>query len=80
MATLHIRSVPDELHERLQRLAIAKNRSLSAQVMTLLYRGLEEEETRSRQGKLLTAIRRRRFKLPARSRDSVALLREDRGR
>ncbi len=80
MATLHIRSVPEDLYERLQRLARTQNRSLSAQVVTLLYQALPEEESRKRQGKLLAEIRRRRFALPPSAPDSVELLREDRRR
>lgn len=80
MATLHVRSVPEDLYERLQRLARTQNRSLSAQVVMLLYQALQEEENRKRQGKLLANIRRRRFALPSGSPDSVALLREDRRR
>jgi plasmid stability protein len=80
MATLHVRSVPEDLYERLQKLAQTQNRSLSAQVITLLHQALQEEENRKRQGKLLADIRRRRFVLPAGAADSVELLREDRRR
>lgn len=58
MATLHVRSVPEDLYERLQKLAQRQNRSLSAQVITLLYQALQEEENRKRQSKLLADIRR----------------------
>jgi plasmid stability protein len=80
MATLHVRSVPEDLYERIQRLAQSRSRSLSAEVITLLYQALEEEENRKRQGKLLADIRRRRFTLPPGAPDSVELLREDRRR
>jgi hypothetical protein len=36
MNTLHVRSVPDSLYKRIRSLANVKNRSLSAQVITLL--------------------------------------------
>ena len=80
MATLHVRSVPEDLYERIQRLAQSRSRSLSAEVITLLYQALEEEENLKRQGKLLADIRRRRYTLPVGSPDSVELLREDRQR
>ena len=80
MATLHVRSVPDELYVRLQELAVVRQRSLSAQVITLLEQALSNEERQQQQAKLLAGIRRRRFVPPAGSPDSVALLREDRGR
>ncbi len=80
MATLHVRSVPEDLYLRLQRLAQVKNRSLSAQVITLLYQAIQEEERQKRQSKLLSDIRRRRFAPPQGAPDSVELLREDRRR
>ncbi len=80
MNTLHVRSVPDELYERLQKLAQAKNRSLSAQVITMLAQAVEDEERRKKQAKILTSIQRRRFKAPKNAPSSLELLREDRGR
>jgi antitoxin FitA len=80
MNTLHVRSVPDELYERLQKLAHAKNRSLSAQVITMLAQSVENEERRKKQAKILTSIQRRRFKAPKNAPSSLELLREDRGR
>jgi plasmid stability protein len=80
MNTLHVRSVPDDLYERIQLLASAKNRSLSAQVITLLAQAVEEEERRVKQTKVLESIHRRRFKAPRGAPDSLDLLREDRGR
>ena len=80
MATLHVRSVPEDLYLRLQKLAQVKNRSLSAQVITLLYQAIQEEERQKRQSKLLADIRRRRFTPPRGTPDSVELLREDRRR
>lgn len=80
MNTLHVRSVPDNLYQRLQKLARSRNRSLSAQVITLLARALEEEERLQEQTVILDSIRRRRFTPPAHSPSSLDLLREDRQR
>lgn len=80
MATLHIRSVPDEMVDRLRALARAQQRSLSAQVIALLERALAEETQRQAQVNLLDAIRRRRFTPPAGAPDSTLLLRKDRKR
>lgn len=80
MNTLHVRSVPDDLYERLQKLANAKNRSLSAQVITMLAQAIEDEERRKKQAKTLTSIQRRRFKAPKNAPSTLELLREDRGR
>ncbi len=80
MNTLHVRSVPDDLYQRLQRLAQARNRSLSAQVITMLAQAVEDEERRKKQEKVLMTIRRRRFSPPTKSPSSLELLREDRNR
>jgi len=78
--TLHVRSIPDSLYQRLLQLARMRNRSLSAQVVDLLSQALEEEELRLRQTGVLNSIRRRRFTPPTQSISSLDLLREDRNR
>lgn len=80
MNTLHVRSVPDDLYRRLQRLANARNRSLSAQVIMMLSQAVEEEERRRRQTRILASIQRRRFKVPKGAPGTLTLLREDRQR
>ena len=80
MNTLHVRSVPDDLYKRIQLMANAKNRSLSAQVITLLSQAIDIEERRMKQSKILTSIQRRRFKAPRNAPSSLDLLREDRKR
>jgi plasmid stability protein len=80
MAILHVRNVPDELYNRLKEQARAKKRSLSAEVITLLDRGLAETELS--QAEILKGIRRRRFFRPDQvgAPDSTTLLHEDRAR
>jgi plasmid stability protein len=80
MNTLHVRSVPDDLYVRLQKLAQAKSRSLSAQVIIMLTQAIEDEERRRKQAKTLTSIRRRRFTPPKNVPTSLDLLQEDRSR
>jgi plasmid stability protein len=80
MATLHVRSVPDELYARIQELASARKRSLSAEVITLLEQALGEEKRLEQQPQLLAEIRRDRLVPSPGAPDSVTLLREDRGR
>ena len=80
MNTLHVRSVPDDIYQRIRLMASIKNRSLSAQVITLLTQALDAEERRVEQTKVLTSIQRRRFKAPQNAPASLELLREDRGR
>jgi plasmid stability protein len=80
MSVLHVRNVPDALYERLRRRAEAQRRSLSAEVITLLTRALDEEE-QSPQA-TLAAIRSRRFFRPEElgAPDSTTVLRLDRER
>lgn len=80
MPILHVRNVPDELHARLQHQAQKKNRSLSAEVITLLTRALDETERD--QADILSAIQRRRSYRPTEQKapDTAALLREGRDR
>ena len=80
MNTLHVRSVPDDLYNRLQQLAKSRNRSLSAQVITMLAQAVEDEERRKKQTKTLASIQRRRFKAPRNAPSTLDLLREDRTR
>lgn len=80
MNTLHVRSVPDDLYKRIRLLANARNRSLSAEVITLLSQAVEFEERRMKQARVLTSIQRRRFKAPKNAPSSLDLLREDRER
>jgi antitoxin FitA len=80
MNTLHVRSVPDDLYQRIRLMANVKNRSLSAQVITLLAQALEAEERRVEQSKVLTSIQRRRFIAPVNAPTSLELLHEDRRR
>jgi plasmid stability protein len=80
MPTLHVRNVPESLYDRLRQRAQERNRSISAEVVTLLDLVLEESDFT--QLELLDSIRRRRFFNPADSGapDSTTLLREDRER
>ncbi len=80
MPTLHVRNVPETLYERLRLQAQKQNRSLSAEVLILLDRALDEPA--DTQAELLARIRRRRFFDPAAAGapDSTTLLRQDRGR
>jgi len=80
MNTLHVRSVPTDVYNRIQQLAKSKNRSLSAQVIILLEQALDIEERRKKQAKVLSSIQRRRFTAPKNVPSSLDLLKEDRAR
>ncbi|MBD1833811.1 hypothetical protein H6F61_14240 [Cyanobacteria bacterium FACHB-472] len=89
MATLHLPNVPDDLYEKLKQLAASHNRSIDAQVITLLESALPTETKPPQNNtpnkdvqEILAESRRRRrlnpadFGLP----DSTTLIREDRDR
>ena len=80
MSTLHIRSVPNELYQYIQSLAEKSNRSLTAQVITMLKQAAEEEKRRELQKKTLYSIKSRRFQVAEDVPTSLELLREDRSR
>ena len=79
MATLHIRGFPESLHLRLSRLAEQERRSLSAEVVVLLERELNQ--LLKPQDEVLNALDRWRFR-PSRATtpSSIDLLRADRRR
>lgn len=78
MAILHVRNVPEDLYDRIKQQAAAQKRSISAQVITLLERAVEQPIRP--QDKILAGISRRRFFSPtdAGAPDSTTLLRQDR--
>jgi len=80
MPILHVRNVPEKLYDRIKQQAAERNRSISAQVITMLERAVEQP-LRS-QSEILEGIQRRRFFHPVTSgaSDSTTLLREDRSR
>lgn len=80
MPTLHVRSVPEDLYDRLQEQARKSNRSLSAEVVTLLALALEQTRARREHREALDSIQRRRFKAGKGAPATLDLLREDRRR
>ncbi len=80
MPILHVRNVPDELYVRLKERARSENRSLSAEIITLLEIALQERDRQRLDRELLASIRGRRWSPPEHTPDSVKLLREDRER
>ncbi len=80
MATLYVRDIPDNLYQQAQKIALEQGRSLSAYVLLVLQQAIEDEKVRRVRSKALASIRRRRRALPANTLDSVAMLRQIRGR
>ena len=80
MNILNIHDFPDDLYERLLQVAHARNQSLSALIVDMLSRTVDDKERRSDQANILKAIQNRRFKKTANTPSTLDLLREDRGR
>jgi len=79
MAILHVRNVPDDLYERLQKRAAAERRSLSAEIISILERQVPPHGPAC---EVLAEIDRlnERHPWPADLPDAVEMLREDRSR
>lgn len=80
MPILHVRNVPARLYARLQGLAEARHRSLTAEILALLEEAVEREARREEQARILEEIHRRRKARGPLGTDSVAWIREDRDR
>jgi plasmid stability protein len=80
MPVLHLQDGPNDVYERLQELAEVHHRTLEAEALSLLRRGLLPEMANRSQAELLADLRRRSFTPPPGTPDTVDLLREDRER
>jgi plasmid stability protein len=80
MPVLHLDNVPNEVYEPVVHLALAHNRTVEAEAVSLLRQALFSELGGRSQGELLANLRRRSFTPPPGTPDSVELLREDRER
>jgi plasmid stability protein len=81
MPTLYVRDVPSELYERLRREAAAARRSIGAEAIELLNRGLASRSGTSLDQLLEGADRiRAEHALPPGSPSAAELVREDRER
>lgn len=80
MPILHVRNVPARLYARLQKMAEARHRSLSAEILAQLEYAVGREDRWQRQGKLLGELDRIRAALPRlpAGEDSADWIREDR--
>jgi len=80
MATLHVRNVPEDLHERIRNLAESGRRSLTAQVVVLLDRAVSLAECEQKRLEILDNMYRRRIRPPKGMPPAQDLIREDRDR
>ena len=80
MATLYVRDIPEDLYRQVQKIAQDEERSLSAYVVLLLERAIEEAQVRKDRSRALTSLRRRRQPLPPGAPDATEVLRKIRQR
>jgi len=81
MALLQVRDVPDDLYERLSRVAEEDNRSISQQTIVLLKKALNYQEARiARRKRILSEINQLNIPHVDELPDPVVLIREDRER
>ena len=80
MAILHVRNVPNRLHQRIRNLAHGQNRSLSAEVINLLVQAVNDQARAIRRKKIVDEIRSLRFRPRRPLPSSETLVREDRDR
>jgi antitoxin FitA len=76
MAVLHVRDIPETLYRRMQRIAKAHGRSLSAEVVALFEEAVRGDNERRRQAELLKSIRENRWTPPPGTPDAVEMLRQ----
>ena len=80
MGTLHVRNVPDDLHQRIRSLAEVRRRSVTAEVIALLDRAVSEAERQRTRLETLDKMYRNRFRPPPGTPEAQDLIREDRDR
>lgn len=80
MTNLHVRNVPDELHERIRNLAESGRRSLTAEVIVLLDRAVSISECERKRLDILDNMYRKRIRPPKGFPEAQDLIREDRDR
>lgn len=81
MAILHVRDIPEDLHKELRERARAEGRSLSAEVIAILERGLRQPPARPQSQILAGIAARHRYNPREKGAPlSTELLRQDRGR
>ncbi|HEY3416324.1 MAG TPA: Arc family DNA-binding protein [Armatimonadota bacterium] len=80
--TLYVRNVPDELYQAIRTLAEEGQRSITDEVIEILQDAVTQLQVRRRRRQAMDRIaaRRNRFHLQPDSKDTAALIREDRER
>lgn len=81
MPLLQVRDMPEDLYEKLSRIAEQDNRSITQETIVLLKKALNYKESRiSRRKSILSEIRNNRIENSNTFPDPAILIREDRDR
>jgi len=81
MALLQVRDCPDDIYQKISRVARREKRTIAQQVIVMLENSLgQETSNRERRLKVLERISSRDVPMKAQELDAVPLIREDRDR
>ncbi|MCA1795816.1 MAG: hypothetical protein LC660_18455 [Desulfobacteraceae bacterium] len=81
MPSLQVRELPDNIYHLLQKKALAENRSLAQEAISILAKGLNTSTSnKSRRAALLQEIEKKSLPETAKHFNPVELIREDRKR
>jgi len=81
MALLQVRDCPDDIYQKISRVARREKRTIAQQIIVMLENSLgQETSNRERRLKVLERISGRDVPKKAQELDAVALIREDRDR
>ena len=81
MPLLQVRDCPDDIYQRISRVARREKRTIAQQIIVMLENSLgQETSNRERRLKVLERISERDVSREAQEIDAVALIREDRDR
>ena len=78
---LQVRECPEDIYRRISHVAKNENRTIAQQVVVLLEKGLEQQESNiGRRKRLMDRLEKRHIASEIKKIDPVSLIREDRNR
>lgn len=81
MPLLQVRECPEDIYRRISHVAKNENRTIAQQVVVLLEKGLEQQESNiGRRKRLMDRLEKRHIASEIKKIDPVSLIREDRNR
>ncbi len=81
MPLLQVRECPEDIYKKISHVARAENRTIAQQVIVLLEKGLDQQESNvERRQRLVEKFEKRHISSEIKKFDPVAFIREDRDR